>query len=193
MSFAENILKRLFSKDEKSKTVLDKGIIKRSPAWLEAFENWRATKGDHTLLEIKRNLVLSKRDLRDDLHFVLLTMTNAKGFRFHLSGLGIDSDHDQFVLELLKQRCENIGYQLSNSFYEYHEKQSVLNREEWYYLKPPLSNFTKEPPFNQLFGNVKIELQQNEHRTLKVLVTTYTDRSYKEALSFEDFMSELLD
>lgn len=193
MSFAEDLINRIFQSDQKEKKVLDSGTIQRSDAWMRDYRAWKAEKADYILMEIKRNHVQSERELRDDLNFIHLNMNSAKGFRFTPEGLPIEEKEDVFLLQLLKDQVVEIGYRMSNSLYQYEQESGQLRSMEWFYLKPPLKNYTKDPPIDQLYGNVKIELHQGERRFIKLVTTTYNDRTYQTPGSYDEFLSMLLE
>ena len=84
-----------------------------------------------------------------------------------------------------------MGYRLANSDRRFADQpDEVVKTTERHYLKPPLNT---EPPLDQRYGNVLIELvkENEEPRYLKVMVTTYHDRSYQPAQSFDAFLDAL--
>lgn len=193
MGFADDLIKKVFGqKSAAGHLVIEEGTIKRSAQFITQYEQWIKENAPEIFEEIRRNIQLKRKGLHDELNTVWLQMDHAKGFRVDLDTLLAESE-DQFVLEAIKDAIQGFPYRLSTSYYKTEAQNEIINRESYYYLKPPLTQLAVGEILQQQFGNIKVELVQTNKRRLKILVTTYPGRMYEAPLDFEQFLDYLFD
>lgn len=193
MGFADDLIKKVFGqKSAAGHLVIEEGTIKRSAQFIAQYEKWIKENAPEIFEEIRRNIQLKRKGLHDELNTVWLQMDHAKGFRVDLDTL-LDESEDQFVLEAVKDAIQGFPYRLSTSYYKTSAQNETINRESYYYLKPPLTQLAVGEILQQQFGNIKVELVQTNKRRLKILVTTYPGRMYEAPLAFEQFLDYLFD
>jgi hypothetical protein len=120
-----------------------------------------------------------------------LNTDGANGILIHTQKADLVVSNWLFVAEFMKDRVLSWGYKLYSSS----KLNADVNRKTTlfrHYLKPPLKNIL-EPPVDQIFGNVSIELSapDSKKETLKIQIQHYNDRSYKEARNIEDLYYSL--
>jgi hypothetical protein len=194
MSFAENILNKLFVKDKKNELKIDSGKLVRSESDLEDYNTWKSLHLAACIAEIKRNFKLGKMDLRDDLETVWFKNKSANGFYINLEPLKTDGFKPWFLLQYFSEQTLSLGYRRYTADYEVREIAKSIYKTERIYLKPEYI-IVEEDSFekvNQQFGNVLLELTFNKGVYLKLLATIYFDRNFTEALSFDQYLEQLL-
>lgn len=194
MSFAESIIKKLFVKDKKNELKIDSGKIARSKSELEAYSAWKEEHLEPCLNEMKRNFKLGKMDLRDDLETVWFKNKSANGFYINLESLKTDGFEPWFLLQYFSERTLSFGYRRYTADYEVREIADSIHKTERIYLKPEYIIVEEESleKVKQQFGNVLLELTFNKGTHLKLLATIYFDRNFTEALSFDQYLEQLL-
>ena len=194
MGFFNQLLQSILPNSESSekgqKEVLVKEQIKRNQIFLNEYQSWIAEEMHHGLLAyLQENYSTRKNDKNANVNFYTLDKTNAKGFYFRAEIPWNTKDY-QFLIHYFTLKLIDLEYLINNSSKEAIEDNGVLTIEEFFYLKPRLK-FKRQLPFIQLFGNIIVEHKVKNEQTdlVKVIVNTYTDRSFKKAYDFEDFMA----
>lgn len=198
MSFANEVIKKLFGRPESDKDstklepfILDSGQIKRSSKELENFQAWKTDHASDFFFELKQNALFSQQNLTERLSFVWLNTSTANGFQFNLSALKTPIDESWYALELIKERIIDQGYIATHSEFTISEMKHQLHKKEWFYLKTPHQMRIGKPPFEQRFGNIQLEMNEKTKTTLKLTATTYSDRNYNPPLPFEDLVDAI--
>jgi len=115
-----------------------------------------------------------------------LEIPGANGIMIHSLKYPSSLDNWYFVWEYLKDRVLSWGYKLysSNERFTGSTKGVSFYR---HYLKPPVRNLL-DPPVDQIFGNVTIELQarDQEIQNLKIQIQHYQDHNYQSPRKIED-------
>lgn len=194
MSFAENILKKLFVKDKKNELKIDSGKLERTESELTNYAAWKANHLEACLEEIKRNFKLGKLDLRDDLETVWFQNRSANGFYINLEPLKTDGFEPWFLLQYFSEKTLSFGYRRYTADYEVREIAQSIYKTERIYLKPEYIIVEEESleKVKQQFGNILIELTFNKGVHLKLLATIYFDRNFTQALPFDQYLEQLL-
>jgi hypothetical protein len=124
--------------------------------------------------------------------FQLYQSPQSNGFYFN-AATGFSTEEFRFVLDLFQERTEALGYRKQLAERRYSVKPNGVHCLERCYLKPELSSGI-EPPIDQIFGNVHLELVllNDEASYLKVMAHVYNDRNYLKARPFADFAERLM-
>lgn len=194
MSFAENLLKNLFARNQKNELKLDSGKLVRTEAELHDYQSWKTDSGAACVAEIARNFKLGKLDLRDDLKTVWFKNKSANGFHINLEALQINGFEPWFLLQYFQEATLSLGYRKYTSDFETREIGGNIYRTERIYLKPQYvlveEEFTQK--VKQLYGNILMELTFGKGVHLKLLSTIYFDRNFTNALPFDQYLEEML-
>ncbi len=196
MAFFNSLFSELFSKKEESSPFVQyllKETIKRTKFFMLEYEQWVLAKMHHGL----QNHLNEMRMIRisnpvADVNFYIHKSNLSNGFYFYIEEPWSGKDYSffvQYIIEKLKEK----GYYINNSLREAKEQEGELHTIEEFYLKPSL-RYRRELPYEQLYGNVHLELKSknDEVQMVKVLVNAYSDRNFKEALSYEKFLDLFL-
>lgn len=189
-NFGSRILKKLFSKSEKREPLVS-GPLSRDERFKANFERWLASDEKEKIL-LDLQLAYQNSNAFDQYNpaFHMYHSRQSNGFFFN-EQVPFESDSFAFLLDYFKDVVLSLGYTVYTSDRKYKDLNSGVQRIDRHYLKP-LSDSTK-PPIDQKFGNVLIELffLDDEVQYLKLMVNVYSDRSFTEALGFDEFMEVL--
>lgn len=194
MTFVNRILKSLFPKnssEEQSENLLTERISRPS-YFLEAFEEWQQSiKPNYHCKRLLRNYHEKIRLTDSNVNFYLYQNRASNGFYFGTESF-FEEDEYGFMFELFKNRCLKAGYRLNHSKREIAERNEIVQTKEFYYLKPPLPQNTVEK-INQLWGNISIEMLQNNGKTtyIKLMAHAYNDSLYSQEKKFEELIEIL--
>ncbi|SMG44263.1 hypothetical protein SAMN05661096_03113 [Marivirga sericea] len=191
MSFFEQIIAKIFPKEKKN-MILTNEVLKRSQQEFNSYEDWYASDVSGKILEkIFRAYHLKKTDIKDPIPIALLQSDKANGFAVANCSSLLDSDY-KMLLEHFKKQILAIGYRQSGSNRKVTAEQDRVTTKEFYYLKPPIQ---MEPPIDQRYGNISIELILHDDKPyyLKLTASVYSDRLYSEPESFSDLVEKLFE
>ncbi|MEL6535288.1 MAG: hypothetical protein AAFQ98_07755 [Bacteroidota bacterium] len=186
MSVWEDWHKRLFPK---GKPTLWHEVIDRPEKEKASREAW-AEQIPEVLDTLSKSYHFKKMGIKAPWQVHLFDTANAKGFALSypnsLGELGF-----QHLFDLLKEQVLTMGYRQANSDRKISDKGRFVQTVERHYLKPGRQQF--EPPIDQRYGNVLIELvkENDDPRYIKVMVSMYNDRLYKPAAPFHEFLDLL--
>ncbi len=190
-SYGQRLIKRLFGEGEPARvqTTLVAERLERSARFEQERKLWLYSGEAHKEIDILRNRYHSDLATPD---LFLHRSPQANGFFFNPS-IGIKASSFAFLLDYFRDICLETDYQLYNSKRTYEEVPTGVKRSERYYLKPNL-DVGLTIPIDQKFGNIQLDLVIiNEIPSyLKVMVSVYSDRNYRNAEPFEEFMEGLL-
>lgn len=193
MGFVDDVLKKLFKSDspsEKQTPALRVEAIQRSEQFNASYKNWLAGGELKSLLtNLQNSYQMVRFDDQVSEDFILMNRQGANGFICY----GIDDDEIFFLIDYLKEKIKGYGYTLFNSDRNIRDKQDHFMVVERYYLKPQLSNKDFLDKRKQLYGNILLEIESKNEvpKHLKLLSTTYSDRNYEQAFSFDELVSKL--
>jgi len=187
----------LFQKVEqssKTEPLLHEAIIRRK-AEIESYEQWKNT-------YVKKQLVdwiaqeyghFLKEGVSVDKNIIFLNTISAKGFAIYFSNMHYTPQEATYLFDFFKEKVLQLNYRSANSDVRTYTKGPVVASLAKYYLKPSLKNMLENPPFNQEFGNISIELicQDDLPTILKFSATSYHDRSYQKPKHFGQLMAHL--
>nr|WKN37851.1 hypothetical protein K4G66_03900 [Tunicatimonas sp. TK19036] len=195
MSFFDKITEKLFSKKPGATTQVHE-VMQRSEKEQQAYERWKQSEEKKLLLrKMAQAYYYKKTNIRSEMNVHILNMPSANGFAISYHP-NISAKHFQYMLDYLKDRVLLLDYRLVNTDRRMIEKKNYVETTEHYYLKPPLDvEGVANEPVDQRFGNVSVAQVFVDDRPsyLKVLVSTYSDRLYQDALHFDDFVTHLFE
>ncbi len=187
----------LFQKAEqssKTQPLLHDPIVRDSNELL-AYEKWKSSiikKQLISWIEGEYGNFLKEGATRDN-SILFLDNVSMKGFAIHFSKLRYNANEVRNLFDFFKEKVLMLNYKSNNSDKRTYLKGKVVESIAKHYLKPSLKNMLGNPPFNQEFGNISIELicQDDLPVTLKFSATSYNDRSYQKAKHFGELMRHL--
>lgn len=187
----------LFQKAEhssKAQPLLHDSIVRDSSELLD-YEKWKNSIVKNqmiTLIERAYGNFLKEEETRDN-SIIFLDGVSMKGFAIHFSKLRYNVNEVTNLFDFLKEKILALNYKSYNSDKRTYLKGKVVESLAKHYLKPSLKNMLGNPPFNQEFGNISIELicQDDLPITLKFSATSYNDRSYQKAKHYGELMRHL--
>lgn len=196
MSFFDNILKKVFSNSENPAIgVAVHEVLTRNRREIKAFDAWKLSAVQAQLLEeIAHAYYYKKTGIRSDITIHLFQSAYANGFAVnYLPRIG--KKHFQYLFDFFKDQVMRMNYRIANADRQIIDKKSYVETREKYFLKPPLHLQEADTPSEQLYGNISLEhvLADNQPQYIKVLVSIYSDRLYKHALSYDEFVERLLE
>lgn len=168
------------------------GQLVRNEAYSKTFEHWKTSgKADTLLRDLYKNFLNGEPAPESALQIDMHVSPGANGFSVKKL-MPVGSEQFRFIMDLLREKIETLQYRLYSSTFEENSRGDKLIRFERHYLKPGLS--TKQPPMEQLYGNILIELEMTngEADYLKLLATHYTGFDYKPAGNFDELVRLLL-
>jgi len=199
MSFFDKIVKKVFPKtDNPAVGVAVHEVLKRNNREIEEFDNWKINPVYFQLLEdVAQAYYYKKTGIQSDITVHLFQSAYANGFAIsYLPEIG--KKQFQHLFEFFKERVLEMGYRLANADRQIIDKKSYVETREKYYMKPPLNlqqSADVLTPSEQLYGNVSLEyvLTNDNPQYIKLLVSIYSDRLYKHALSYDEFVDRLFE
>lgn len=174
--------------------------LERSEAEIETYAIWKKTLGKRRLLDwlnAQYAMFTLSGESEIDRTIDFLNTPSAKGFVIHYDTQ--IHNHKDFVhlFDYLKERVLTMNYKKYMSdvriYNQTRNNQNYVESIERHYLKPRFV-VKEDKTFDQLFGNIKIELllRNDVIKNLQFSATQYNDRSFAEADTFNDLMRELL-
>lgn len=125
-------------------------------------------------------------------NFQIYRSPQSNGFYFN-AGTGFSTEEFRFLLTLFGEITASLGYTVQTSDRKMTEVETGVRTTERIYLKPSLGT-SFEPPIDQRYGNVHLELVliNDAPSYLKVMAHVYMDRNYRAPGSFDEFTGLLL-
>ncbi len=187
----------LFNKaEDSSKTApLLHDQIVRKEAEIIAYEKWKTSHVKNQLItwiEEEYGQFITEGAAVDN-SIIFLDNISSKGFAIYFSNMRYTPQEATHLFDFFKEKVLELNYRSTNSDIRTYTKGTVVESLAKYYLKPSLKNMLGNPPFNQEFGNISIELicQDDLPKILKFSATSYNDRSYQKPKHFGQLMAHL--
>jgi len=187
----------LFQKAEQSsKTVplLHDQIIRREEE-ITAYEKWKMSHVKNQLINWVEKAYgqFINEGAAVDKSIIFLDTNSSKGLAIYFSNMRYTPQEATHLFDFLKEKVLELNYRSANADIRTYTKGTVVESLAKYYLKPSLKNMLGNPPFNQEFGNISIELvcQDDLPKILKFSATSYNDRSYQKPKHFSQLMTHL--
>ncbi|MFT4834933.1 MAG: hypothetical protein ACI83W_001956 [Marinoscillum sp.] len=187
MTFFDEIFDKLFISKPKNE-VLSSEILKRPEEYQSQYQHWVQSDKPMAFLErVANSYQLKQNDQIGDPDVHLFSSSQSNGFAISYND-GLNQQEFQFFFDWLAERVAAMGYKKANSDCTVSIKNDRLEKLEKHYMKPIQSG--DGPPFDQFFGNILIEyiLIDDRPSYLKFVANTYSDRSYKEAINFDELV-----
>ncbi|MFN2422930.1 MAG: hypothetical protein ABR572_04070 [Cryomorphaceae bacterium] len=194
-NFFSNVVDRLFGKSDdggSDKVPFVSEQLSRSARFKAAFAEWRNSERFSEVLDtLRREHHEAKKLGLAHQAFQLYETPQSNGFYFN-AATGLAPEEFAYLLEHFREVTEGLGYRQQIADRRMSERGADVHATERIYLKPDLlAGF--DPPLDQLYGNVHLELVLlNEQPSyLKVMAHVYQDRNYKSPRSFDGFTEKL--
>jgi len=189
-----NYLKQLFKKTEHSSVsnpALHE-IIKRTDQHLADYELWKNSLQRKRLTDwlIAEFSVSKTNPQAMDESIDFMDNPHSRGFILYFKKGQQETDY-LFLLDYLKEKVLALGYRSYMSDVKSYTKKEDVETVQRHYLKPEPSF---EPPINQQFGNVTIELvfRNDQTKLLRLSANPYSDRLYEDARKFSELIYGLV-
>lgn len=192
MTFFDTIYDKLFNKKVDENGVLSHQPLKRSKSELANFKKWLATEKCTDLIQnIHRSYHLKRTNIDTEIPILLFRSVYANGFAIKNSREIANIEYE-YLLDYFKHQLIQLGYRQAGSDSKVTAKDGFVLSVDKFYMKPPLQT---EPPIDQLYGNVSIELHKfnDQPNYLKIMASIYSDRLYKKHGDFDELIEHLLD
>jgi hypothetical protein len=174
--------------------------LERSETEVESYEIWKRTLGKSRFLDwLNAQYALFKMSGESEIDRTIdfLNTPSSKGFVIHYDRQ--IHNHQDFVhlFDYLQERVLTMNYKKYMSdvrtYNQTRNQQNYVESIERHYLKPRFV-VKEDNTFDQLFGNIKIELliRNDVIKNFQFSATNYNDRNFAKADTFNDLMRELL-
>jgi len=190
MSFFDTVYKKLF-KSSAANSVLSHKMLKRTPRQKERFDKWLLDEKSHALIQsIHKAYHLKRTDIESEIPILLFRSDYANGFAVKNNAVIADADFHH-LLDYFRHKLLSLGYRQAGSDSKTTAKNGFVLTVDKFYMKPPLQ---AEPPIDQLYGNVGIELHlmDDQPNYLKLMASIYADRMYKPHQDYDELVELLL-
>lgn len=153
--------------------------------------DYEGRKNDERTAEMLRKLREERRKAVEKGHanrnLQIYESPQSNGFYFN-AGTGFSTAEFRILLTLFGEITQGLGYTVQTADRKMTEVETGVRTTERIYLKPRLGT-AFEPPVDQRYGNVHLELALvNEQPSyLKVMAHVYMDRNYHPPQSFDRF------
>ena len=160
---------------------------------LASFKKWKDNTSYYSTMDwILSNYQSYLAGGKVDRSIAFLNTPSKKGFVLYLADNNIETQHPEHLMDYLKERIINLGYNLYTSDLKSYSAQDGIETQQRHYLKPPLE-FVPNKKLSQLFGNISIDLiLKNDNPYLfKFSATTYQDHMFADAKKFDQLMKTI--
>ncbi len=186
-------LKQLFTATEQSSVSnpVHHELLKRSDQYLLEYETWKNSANRKQITDwLIAEFSVSKSNPQTlDEAIDFMDNPHSRGFIIYYRNEHPESAY-LFLLDFLQEKILDLGYRNYMSDIKSFTKKEDVETVQRHYLKPKP---TFEPPINQEFGNVTIELVfKNEKTTLlRLSANPYSDRLYQPPKEFAQLVYSL--
>jgi hypothetical protein len=196
-TYFDKLVEKIFpAKLKGDPTTIVHEIIRRSDREKQEYQKWKEREDSNQWLkEIEQAYHYKKTQIRSTIDVHLFSSNGANGFAvtYHPSMNKKDFQH---LFDFFKEQTLGMGYRVASSDRRIADRGNFIETKDKYYLKPPLNaaDLDSVPILcDQLYGNVLIEqiLVNDKPSYIKLLVSFYSDRMYKEARSYDEFIERL--
>ncbi|GAB3645487.1 hypothetical protein GCM10028791_03690 [Echinicola sediminis] len=186
MTFVDDILKKIFPKDEKA--VSHRENTKYTEEDRKEIKLWMmSAEGESAFDAIYGNYQLQKKgeETTPEIHVYRSPYANGIAIFYDLP---FNPKTFSKLFFAFGERIVDLGYDRVSIEKTVQEKAQGVNITEKQYLKPIPTLMAGQT--DQLFGNISIEKVSVNHQPqmIKILVTVYSDRLYTQARSFESLV-----
>lgn len=195
MHYFDKIWSQLFPKNHPSKLPILEEPLSRSPTDKQAYWHWLNEGAYRTLLsEVRKGYELKKKQViggKLEVHILKSNQSNGIAVTYPQQ---LSARVFQHFFDLLRDRAQNLGYQHYTSGRRVFDRTNYIETIDKHYLKPPRRGL-KEPPFDQHYGNILIELIWIDRQPsfLRLMAHVYSDHLFSAPRTFDELLDHLLD
>lgn len=196
MTYFDKLVDKLFPGKKPAGVEEVHEILKRSERDEKQYMQWKGSEEKKDLLrELVQAYYYKKTNIRSEIEVHLFNTAYANGFAvtYHPE---ISPKSFQYLFEYFKDKVVDMHYRLVTADRRILDREQYVETIEKYYLKPPLHDqAASQKMIDQQYGNIIIEYISidNKPSYIKLLANIYSDSLYKEALSYDEFMSRLFE
>ena len=192
MSFFDEVFAKLFKKKESTTVPVIHEPLVRNERQQEAYQAWCRAGHHLALLEEIADASHKKKMgilAEYEVHLLNTPYSNGIALSYHDK---IGADAFQHLFDYFKEYTLGLDYKLAQADRRILDKGNYEETIEKWYLKPAKLAEANEL-VDQLYGNVLLEhvLIDRKPSFIKLMANVYQDRSYTEALNFEDYLENL--
>ncbi|MDO1448042.1 hypothetical protein Q0590_17345 [Rhodocytophaga aerolata] len=194
MSFAENILDKLFSNGNAPNEPFVSEILERSKNDKASYQKWMQENKHKELSQIySLSHFLKKRLITCSANVHIFNSRSANAFSISCCKY-IDAKSFQHYFDFLKNRVLEKGYELQHSDREIIDRIHYIETIDRHYLKFPEIMLPTDK-INQLYGNIQIEHITIDDRPsyIKLMASYQLDSKFSEPISFDKLTRHLFD
>jgi len=191
MNLWDNIYEKLFS--AKTKSISHKENFSQSETDEANISEWLNSEQGIELMDlVHKNYHFKKATINASPQVQIMNSSYANGFVVYFDEPFTEKSFSNLFFAF-GQRIVDLGYEkisLDRRMREINEQVKITEKQ---YFKPPFQKENVGQKFEQLYGNVSVEkvLFDNKPSYITVLVTIYSDRLYKDAGSFDQFIESI--
>lgn len=160
-------------------------LIERSPEEVTDYERWERTAGSRRLLDwLAEQYAVFLSSGPQDEAMAFLNTNSSKGFVIYITKTNYTREEMTHFFDFLKAKVLTLNYRSAISDRRIFPRRDWVETQERHYLKPIVD--LTNPPVNQGFGNIMIELELRNDvpHNLRLRATVYVDSMYRDAGNF---------
>lgn len=194
MHYFDKIWSQLFPQSRPSHLPILEEALLRSDTDKQNYWRWLNAGSYHKLLsDVREGYEQKKRNLpgsRLEVHILKSDQSNGIAITYPNH---VQAAHFEHLFDLLRDRTQNLGYQHYTSGRRVFDRAKYIETIDKHYLKPPKQGL-KEPPFDQQYGNILIELIWIDRRPsfMRLMAHVYSDHLFGKARTFDELLEHLL-
>ncbi|SIO13237.1 hypothetical protein [Algoriphagus halophilus] len=193
-NFFDDLLKKVFQSSEEMPVNHKENFIIKENELREALE-WSQREDGREFMElINKNYHFKKAQINKNPQVHILESPYANGIAISYD-LPFDTKSFSLLFLAFSQRVLALGYRQVSLDRKFEEINDQVKITEKFYFKPPLKSSDDGELISQLFGNITLEKISidNTPSFIKLLVTIYSDRLYKDPKPFDQFLDLLFE
>lgn len=193
-NFFDDLLKKVFQSPEELPVNHKENFTVKEEEYKEALDWYQGEEGRKLIELVNKNYHFKKAQINNNPQVHLLESPYANGLAVSYD-LPFDSKSFSMLFLAFSQRVLALDYRQVSLDRKYEEINDQVKITEKFYFKPPLKSSNDGELISQLFGNITLEKisVDNEPSYIKLLVTIYSDRLYKDPKPFDQLLDLLFE
>ncbi|MBN3522128.1 hypothetical protein JYB62_19145 [Algoriphagus lutimaris] len=193
-NFFDDLLKKVFQSSEEMPVNHKENFSIKENELQEALEWSQREDGKKFMELINKNYHFKKAQINKNPQVHILESPYANGIAVSYD-LPFDTKSFSLLFLAFSQRVLALGYRRVSLDRKFEEIKDQVKITEKFYFKPPLKSSDDGELISQLFGNITLEKISidNTPSFIKLLVTIYSDRLYKNPKPFDQFLDLLFE
>lgn len=193
-NFFDDLLKKVFPTSEGTPINHKENFSLKKEEIQEAHEWSQSADGKELIELVYKNYHFKKTQINKNPQVHIMESPYANGI-----AISYDFPFDLKSFSLLflafSQRVLDLGYRQVSLDRKIEEINDQVRITEKFYFKPPKNTSIKGELISQMFGNITLEKISidNTPSFIKLLVTIYSDRLYKDPIPFDQFLDLLFE